>query len=63
MDDTYRLTIRTGTKRLLPRCLVKISYDGGQTYWPPGPLEVHVVGETYVLLWNGRYQRLDDSAR
>jgi hypothetical protein len=39
------------------RCLAKISFDGGETYWPPGPYEIHIAGQTYVLLMNGRYER------
>lgn len=54
----YRTTMLTGTKKFLSRCIVKISYDGGKTYLPKGPYELHIAGETYVLLTNGRYERL-----
>ena len=54
-DATYRVTYLTGVKRLLPRQMIKISWDGGETWWPRVPLELHVAGETYVLLTNGTY--------
>ena len=57
-DETYRVTWIPGPpKRLQYRCMVKISRDGGKTLWPPGPLEIHVAGEVYVLMWDGRYER------
>ena len=56
-DDTCRITFLTGAKRIQYRCMVKISHDGGETWWPPGPYEIHVAGETWVLLMDGRYER------
>lgn len=53
----YRFTISTDLKWIQDRCMAKISYDDGQTWWPPGPLEIHVAGYVYVLLLDGRYQR------
>lgn len=51
------LVIIDKPRRLQNRCQFKISHDGGQTWWPRGPLEIHVAGECYCLLMNGRYER------
>jgi hypothetical protein len=55
-EETYRVTW-SAPKWIQDRCMGKISHDGGITWWPRGPLEVHVAGETYVLLLSGRYER------
>ena len=55
-DATYRITYLTDAKRIQPRCMVKMSYDDGKTWWPPGPHELHVAGQVYVLLVDGRYE-------
>jgi hypothetical protein len=55
--DYVKVTFLTKPKRLQYRCMIKASYDGGETWWPPGPLEIHVAGEVYVLMWDGRYER------
>lgn len=56
MNYHVNLKIDTTPKRLQDRCMLKISYDGGETWWPRGPHEVYVAGECYVLLTNGRYE-------
>jgi hypothetical protein len=59
-DESYdfvNVTFLNKPKRLQYRCYVKMSYDGGKTYWPRGAYEIHVAGEVYVLMWDGRYER------
>lgn len=57
-DEPYRWECNFGEVRIIPRCMGKISYDDGRTWWPRGPYEIHIAGDTYVLLTNGRYERL-----
>ena len=52
-----KFTIDDKPKHLQLRCMGKISHDDGETWWPPGACEIHVAGNTYVLLMNGRYER------
>ncbi len=56
----YRVTWSTEPKRLQNRCMIKISRDGEKTWWPPGPYELHVAGEVYVLMMDGRYEKRSD---
>jgi hypothetical protein len=59
-DETYdfvNVTFSTTPKFLQDRCMIKTSDDGGETWWPRGAHEIHVAGEVYVLMWDGRYER------
>ena len=56
------LTIISKPKKLQDRCMLKISDDGGKTWWPRGPLEIRVAGDISKAL-NEAYAAYDAEKR